>query len=325
MNLGAPASLPARWNSGNSPARMPALPGRCHVAESAGATLTAQFEGNQVRLIGRADPQGGLADVFLDGEKQLAPIDCWNPSPRSQQVLYYRNGLAAGAHTLKIVARGDKNPYASGTRVYVDGIQFSKATGAHHFPSGKGPTETQRMIFGYTGRMDLRDTRGHFWRPATEFVTRLASLKDSVRECWWTHATDEPIRGTADPELYRYGVHATNFWVNATVGPGKYYARLKFAATRGQDSRTNCFDISINGRRVVERFDVRATAGGPDRAVDLVFNDLAPRNGIIEVRLTGAERLEGGKTVRGEAFLQALEIGPGHGGRGAKPASVPAQ
>ena len=297
-------------------------PGRSRVTESMGATMTAQFEGNQVRLIGRTDPQGGLADVFLDGEKQLVPIDCWNPSPRSQQVLYYRNGLTAGPHTLKVMARGAQDPYASSTRVYVDGIQFSTATGAHHFPSGQGPKETQRMIFGYTGRKDLRDSSGHSWRPATEFVTRLASLKDSVAQCWWTNAADEPIRGTADPELYRYGVHASDFWVNVTVGPGKYHARLKFAAARGHDPCTNCFGISINGRCVVERFDVSAKAGGINRAVDMVFNDLEPHNGIIEVRLTGAERLEGGKTVRSEAFLQALEIGPGNGGRGAKPVSV---
>lgn len=76
------------------------------------------------------------------------------------------------------------------------------------------------MIFGYTGRTDWRDSRGHSWRPATEFVTRLAGGKDSVAQCWWTNATDEPIRGTADPELYRYGVHATDFWVNLTVEPG---------------------------------------------------------------------------------------------------------
>jgi hypothetical protein len=53
--------------------------------------------------------------------------------------------------------------------------------------------------------------------------------------------------------------------------------------------------------------------------VDLVFNDLEPRNGIIEIRLTGSERVENGNTMRGEAFLQALEVGPGRGGRGAKP------
>jgi len=310
------------WHEEADPA---ALGGRCHVTDSAGATMTAQFEGNQVRLLGRSDPSGGLANVVLDGEKQMVPIDCWNPTPRSQQVLYYRNGLATGPHTLKVVARGAQNPYASGARVYVDGIQFSTATGPHHFPSGQGPTETQRMIFGYTGRTDWRDSRGHSWRPATEFVTRLRSGQDSVRQCWWTNATDAPIGGTADPELYRYGVHAADFWVNVTVGPGKYHARLKFAATRGQGPRTNCFDISINGRRVVERFDVSATAGGLDRAVDLVFNDLEPRNGIIEVRLTGAERLDDGEPVRGQAFLQALEIGPGKDGHGAKPVSVPGQ
>ncbi|MGZ5518052.1 MAG: malectin domain-containing carbohydrate-binding protein [Limisphaerales bacterium] len=302
-----------------------AFGGRLHVAKSEGIAVTAQFDGNQVRLIGRVDPQGGLADVFLDGEKQLVPIDCWNPTPRSQQVLYYRNGLSAGSHTLKVVARGAGNPYASEARVYFDGIQFSTAIGAHHFPSGQGPTETQRMIFGYTGREDWRDSRGHSWHPATEFVTRLAGGKDSVMQCWWTNATDEPIHGTTDPQLYRYGVHATDFWVNVTVGPGKYHARLKWAASRGQDTRSNCFDIWINGRRVVERFDVSATAAGHDRAVDLVFNALEPRNGIIEVRLTGTERLEGAKTVRGEAFLQALEIGLGNGGHGPKPVSVPAQ
>lgn len=81
----------------------------------------------------------------------------------------------------------------------------------------------------------------------------------------------------------------------------------------------------LSERSAVERFDASATTGGLDRAVELVFHGLEPRNGIIEVRFTGAERLEGEKTVRDEAFLQALEIGPDNGGRGAKPVSVPAQ
>ena len=144
------------------------------------------------------------------------------------------------------------------------------------------------MVFGYTGRDDLRDSHGNTWRPATELVTRIGEGKDSVADCWWTTPVAEPIGGTPDPDLYRYGVHGRDFWVNLTVGPGRYYARLKFAATRGLDTRTNCFDIRINGRRVAERLDVAATAGGPDRAVDLVFNDLAPANGVIEIRFTAS-------------------------------------
>jgi len=291
---------------------------------SAAASLEARFSGNQVRLIGGFAPDGGLAEVWLDGEKQLVPVDCWNPTPRDGQVLYYRNGLAQGPHTLKLAARGAGNPLSHGARVSIQAIQFSAATGAASFPSGTGPREPQRMIFGYPRREDYRDAAGNAWRPGAELVTRLANGADTVAACWWTQAAAGEISGTTDPELYRYGVHGREFWVNATVGPGRYYARLKFAATRGLDTRSNCFDIRVNGRRLVERLDVAATAGAPNRAVDLVFNDLTATNGILEFRFTAARISSADTTARGEAFVQALEIGPGSGGQGAKAVSAPA-
>lgn len=298
--------------------------GAVRVTETSGAAVTAQFNGNQVRVIGRFGPADGLADVYLDGEKQLVCVDAWNPAPRSGQALYHRNGLTQGPHTLKLVARGMGNPHSKGASVGVQSVRYSSATGAANFPSGTGPRETQRMIFGYTGRTDYRDAAGHTWRPATELVTRSASLTDSVAAFWWTNVAPGEISGTADPELYRYGIHGTNFWVNLTVGPGRYHARLRFATTRGLDTRMNCFDIRINGLHVVERLDVAATAGGPNRAVDLVFNNLAPTNGILEIRFTGARNASADTTARGEAFVQALEIGPGHGGNGARPVSASA-
>ncbi|HOX59848.1 MAG TPA: malectin domain-containing carbohydrate-binding protein [Candidatus Paceibacterota bacterium] len=289
------------------------------VTETKGAVLTARFVGNQVRLLGPASPAGGLADVFLDGVKQSVPIDCWNPSPRSQQVLYYRNGLPNREHTLSIVATGEGNPYSQGCQISGDAVLFSAETAPCSFPTGGGPKDAQRLIFGYPSRQDYRDVKGHWWRPGTEIVTRLAALKDTVAECWWTNAVAEPIGGTSDPEVYRYGYHARDFWVNLTVGPGRYFVRLKFAATRGLNTRTNFFDILLNGRKVVERLDVAATAGGPNKAADLVFDDITPKNGVIEVRCTGLRTIEGGHAVQGEAFIQAFEIGPGHGGQGATP------
>lgn len=284
-----------------------------------GATITWTFRGNQVRVVGDVGPDGGQAEVFLDGKRQLVGIDAWNPAPRENQVLYYRNGLAEGEHTLKIVILGRGNPVAKGARIRLRGIQFSEARGTLDFGEGAGPKDTQRMVFGYPGHEDLRDSAGNLWRPATEWVIRSGSLTDSVEKAWWTSPVTRPIWGTQNPDLYRYGAHGREFWLNATVGPGTYYVRLKFAATRGLDTCANCVSVSINGQPVVKRMDVAATAGGPDRAVDLVFSGIQPQHGAIEVRFRGGNEERG---LSGEAFVQAVEIGPGPGGRGAEPVTV---
>lgn len=284
------------------------------------ASVAATFHGNQVRLIGRADPFGGRADVFIDDEKQIVPIDFWNPSPRLEQVIYYKNGLKDGEHTLRIVALGTHNPYSQGDRIYVDAVQFSTEAKPHNFLSGNGPDGPQGMIFGYTKREDYRDGQGRVWRPGLEVVTRLGALRDTMSGGWWTNAAGT-VAGTRDPELYRYGLHGRDFWVNLTVGPGQYDVRLAFANTRGLDTHQHCFDILLNGRKVVEKFDVTATAGGSNKAVDLLFKNIMPSNGIVEVRFKGYLISEGDTTKRGEAFVQALEIGRHLRGKGATPIS----
>ena len=63
--------------------------------------------------------------------------------------------------------------------------------------------------------------------------------------------------------------------------------------------------IYICGKQMVKGFDVAATAGGPNRAVDLVFNGIEPRNGIIDIRFVGKDT----RNERcGEAFVQAIEM-----------------
>jgi hypothetical protein len=281
---------------------------------SSGAAVLHDFTGNQVRVLGTVGPDGGLADVYLDGEKQLVPIDCWCPQKRAHQVLYYHNGLAQGPHTLKIVARGEGNPVSGGARVTIQPVQWSDATGSGGSGSGGGPTEAQRVIFGYAGRTDYVDSQGHAWRPATEFIVRLAHLADVVEQTWWTERRQLAIGGTPDPELYRYGVHAKDFTVYFTVGPGTYHARLKFAETRRVEPRQRAVSVAINGEPVVEGLDIAATAGGYCCAADLVFNGLEPKSGVISLRFTG--------TRGGEVIVQAIEVGPGDGGEGAKPICV---
>ncbi|HUT94175.1 MAG TPA: malectin domain-containing carbohydrate-binding protein [Thermoguttaceae bacterium] len=278
--------------------------GQVHACEAPGATTACRFRGNQVRLIGRVDPSGGRADVYLDGVKQPVPIDCWCPAAtRCQQVLYYRNGLAGGPHELKLVVRGAGNPCSEGGKVYVDAVQWSAAAGEPSFGSGGGPAGAQRMIFGYTARTPYVDSAGNPWRPGTELVIRTGHHTDPVAKCWWTEPAEGPIAGTPDAELYRYGVHAPDFWVNLTVAPGAYRVCLKLAERRAEDDPARRpMTVSVNGRDVVEALDVLAEAGGPGKALDLSFDDVDPRNGAIEIRFTAADG--------GEATVQAIEVTP---------------
>ena len=286
-----------------------------HLSAAADAAMTCTFTGNQVRLIGPAGPEGGLADVQLDGVKQLAGIDAWQPGlSRNQQVLYYRSGLAPGEHTLKIIVRGAANPLSKAANVAIDAVQCSAATGTLGTGEGGGPTDTQRMIFGFAGREDNLDSTGSAWRPATEFVVRAGSGADAVAASWWASRRRLSIENTPDPELYRYGVHGREFWANVTTGPGRYHVRLKFAETRAIDPKMRATTVAINGNELVADMDIAATAGGLDKAADLVFNNIEPQHGVIEVRFTNKHQ--------GEAIVQALEVGPGDGGVGVQPVGL---
>lgn len=312
--------------------------GKTRTTNSEGASMSYSFTGNQFRLVGAANEKGGIADIYIDGSKQLVFLDCYSPMPVENQILYTINGLDEGKHTVRIVARGEHNPVAKGTAVYVQGAQYSDATGGSGFGEGGGPKGVQRLIFGYTQRHDYIDSKGNAWKPGMEFTARTGSGTDIVAKTWWTMRQSLFIKETPDEELYRYGVHWRDFTVNLTVAPGTYHARLKFAETQFNRPGERAMDIYINGKLMVQGFDVYATARAAARqkalstakegslsssnlgtpAVDLVFNNLEPKDGIIEVRFVG-DFIDG---QRQDAMVQAIEVGPGDGGEGATPKSV---
>jgi len=311
----------------------------CSTTSDADAAMTCTFNGNQVRLIGAVGYDGGQADIFVDGVKQLCGVDFWNPMELRQQTIWYKNGLTPGEHTLKIVATGKKNLRSSGTKVSIEAIQFSAATGDAGFGEGGGPTDTQRWIFGYPQREDYVDAEGHNWRPATEVVIRMDETNNAsvfrglgdVLDSWYVMPRRLSVAGTSDPLLYSHGMHGKDFVAYVTVGPGKYHVRLKFMETRNGPPQNRSMDITINGKAVVSHLDIAATAVGvtgglkrPERhemhdglnqAVDLLFDDIEPRNGVIAVRFTGVGQAE--------AIVSAMEVGPGPGDKGMKPISVP--
>jgi hypothetical protein len=292
--------------------------GSSHLASEAGASLSYAFTGNQVRLVGRVSPSGGMADVYLDGARQLVPIDFYGNLPLFQQILYYKNGLSNSPHTLRIVLRGEHDPLSKGNEVYIDAVQYSAARGESGWGEGGGPADAQRMIFGYSKRSDYADSKGNAWRPGTEFIARTGGLTDSVAKTWWTMRQAVFVGGTSDPELYRYGVHSTDFTINVTVGPGRYHVILKFAETQYSGPNQRGITVFVNEEKMAEDFDVFASAGGAQKAVDLVYNNIQPRNGVVAIRLVG-DKVNG---CPREAIIQALEVGPGVASGGAIPKAI---
>jgi len=278
--------------------------GNVHLSDAEGAAVEYEFTGNQVRLIGGTGPAGGLAEVYLDGQKQQGPIDCWNPSARFGQVLYYHNGLADGRHALRIIVQGNKNPHAEGKEVYIDAVQYSSAPGSSGFGEGQGPTQAQRMIFGYTGRKPIIDSQGNEWQIGEEFVARTGKMTDVVSKTWWSQPAAEPITDTPDPELYGYGVHAPEFWVNVTTGPGKYQVKLRFAERRepAEEPNQQWITVHLNGAEVISDLALAARAGGRYRPLDLVFDNITPQHGVIEIRFSNP--------YGGEAIIGAVEVIP---------------
>lgn len=286
------------WKVATHPA---ARGGRVRVAESKGASARLTFTGHQVRLIGSTGPSGGRADVLLDGERQLTCVDCWTPAARHRQVLYSRSGLGDGEHTLEVVARGEGNPLAAGTKVFVDAVQHAEAPGSAPYGSGRGPRGPQRMVFGSARREDYVDSRGREWKPAAEFVVRLGRGVDSVERALHTDRRSVTIANTDDPELYRYGIHARELRVPLTVGPGRYTLRLLLADTQTPGR----FRALLGGEEIIEAICVREAAGGLFRAIDLEFPDVRPVHGTLELRCLGLDGTE--------ACLQALEVEPYEG------------
>ena len=276
-----------------------------------GESVSYRFTGNQVRVLGSAGPDGGWADAYVDGAKQLTTVECWNPRPRTDQPIFIKKGLPTGPHEVRIVLRGVGSPVSKGSVVAISGVQTSAATGDGGFGSGEGPRSAQRMVFGYTGRNDIVDSAGHTWKPATEWVIRSGFSNDTVDKAWWTHRRSMFIGNTKDQELYRYGVHGKSFWANLTVAPGTYDLRLKFADTpltawmerEEKWARVlHSVQVFVNGKEVVPAMSISKEAGDIFLAVDRVIPNIKPEHGMIRVNFVGP-------TDR-EACVQALELVP---------------
>ncbi|MFF0092492.1 beta-galactosidase [Streptomyces canus] len=88
-------------------------------SNKAGDSVTVPFDGTAIRWIGSKTNNHGNADVYLDGTK-VATVD--DSGGESQAVIFQKTGLAAGAHTLKIVVSGTHSAGSTDNYVAIDAI-----------------------------------------------------------------------------------------------------------------------------------------------------------------------------------------------------------
>ncbi|SFA74993.1 Alpha-L-fucosidase [Cohnella sp. OV330] len=94
-----------------------------HYTSTAGSFAEASFTGTSVEWVGKLDADHGKADVYIDGTLDRT-VDLYSPNRHTGITVYNKQGLSGGNHTIKIVARSDKNVIATNYYVEVDALIY---------------------------------------------------------------------------------------------------------------------------------------------------------------------------------------------------------
>ena len=88
---------------------------------TAGDEISFTFEGTGASIEGNWVKDGGIADVYVDGQLKRT-IDCYfnfaNQEHQNMNI-YHITNLPEGKHTIRLVVKGEKRPESAGTNVYI--------------------------------------------------------------------------------------------------------------------------------------------------------------------------------------------------------------
>ena len=135
--------------SGSGVANAPQLPVTAQETTAAGETLTLPFRGTGISWVGYTGPDGGMANVQIDGGAATS-VDTYSPTTKFQQIVFTAGGLADASHTLTITTTGQKNAASNSTRVIVDA--FDVITPGRRY-------EEYDPSVSFVGTWSNRDTR----------------------------------------------------------------------------------------------------------------------------------------------------------------------
>jgi hypothetical protein len=158
-----------------------------------------------------------------------------------------------------------------------DGLGNQTISGNFTFTTTANPPTGFTPIRINSGGAAFTDSLSRVWSADTAFSGGTAANVGNTRA----------IGNTVDDQLYRnerWGTFAYNF----TVPAGSYQITLKFSETHfttGAASGQRVFNVAINGTAVLTNFDIKATAGGANIAVDRTFTVNVPAAGANNLRI----------------------------------------
>jgi len=141
-------------------------------------------------------------------------------------------------------------------------------------PTPAGQT-TWRVVAGGPAHTDCQ---GNVWSADSNFSGGTAAGIS-------TNAITGALPCSTDGALYQAQRYGSPFTYSFAVPAGSYQVMLKFAETYWTAAGQRVFNVSINGSTVLTNFDIFATAGIGNKAVDKVFNNIAPSGGNITIQL----------------------------------------
>ena len=93
------------------------------VTDTQDSRARLRFVGNSVAWFGERGPDGGQANVIIDGEL-IATIDLYTEYRYTTDAIFAVDNLANGAHLIEIEVHENKNIHSSGHRVTVDAVDI---------------------------------------------------------------------------------------------------------------------------------------------------------------------------------------------------------
>lgn len=162
-------------------------------------------------------------------------------------------------------------------------------------PAAAGALGEVHMLAGYTGS-EVIDSSGVRWTPDRYFA----------QGGQWSRETGF-IRGTSRPFLFS-NWRTGEFGYDIPMAPGSYELRLYFVSPLSVgDEKVAGFNVALQGKPLLEAYDVIMSANGADVGDEQVFRDVSPgADGFVRLWFSNQTSTP---------FLSALELTPGTPGQ----------